>query len=84
MVKRNWQFSNVHRKFPFRYANYRIDSTNMSDIDEWCDENFGPIGIGYDAYNRHWYFKTQEDLSFVILKWGINDYDQQSICCQNK
>lgn len=50
-----------------------MDSNHISDIDSWCNENFGQIGIGYEAYSRDWFFKTQEDLSFIILKWGIDD-----------
>lgn len=40
------------------------------EIDAWCREQFGPISDRWNVDFRGYYFKTEEDHSWFMLRWG--------------
>lgn len=51
---------------------------DFDELNEWCNQTFGPPRVGPDAYNKHkwfisggeFYFHEEKNRSWFVLKWS--------------
>jgi len=65
-------------KFSRDWIQIEFNSKFYIEVDEWCEEHFGPQDKRPDAWSRWWHkyessilFRDSDDATLFRLRWGI-------------